>query len=240
MLIWVLRGLFVVLVASIAYTAFADENEVRMQFTFMLAAIAVSVAFIVVDVLLPRKSLAALSGAFLGLVVGIVAAWGLGLIVDLMVETFFNSLADRTGALTGRASGIVGAIKLMVGTICCYMTISFILQTKDDIRFVIPYVEFSRQTRGARPLLYLHPEHHFETHLPFLQALSAQHRVICPRHPGFDGRPPPSDFLIGRESALSARMAVSVSMLVSALQPTIIPTQLPAYQQAALNLIETG
>ncbi|MCA9243354.1 MAG: hypothetical protein KDA32_05320 [Phycisphaerales bacterium] len=153
MLIWVLRGLFVVLVASIAYTAFADENEVRMQFTFMLAAIAVSVAFIVVDVLLPRKSLAALSGAFLGLVVGIVAAWGLGLIVDLMVETFFNSLADRTGALTGRASGIVGAIKLMVGTICCYMTISFILQTKDDIRFVIPYVEFSRQTRGARPLL---------------------------------------------------------------------------------------
>ncbi len=152
MLIWVLRGLFVVLVASVAYTAFAGEDQVRMQFTFMLAAIAVAVAFIVVDVLLPRKSLAALSGAFLGLVVGIVAAWGLGLIVDLMVETFFVDLADKAGTV-GRTSGIVGAIKLMVGTICCYMTISFILQTKDDIRFVIPYVEFSRQTRGARPLL---------------------------------------------------------------------------------------
>ncbi|MEW6252519.1 MAG: PIN domain-containing protein, partial [Planctomycetota bacterium] len=48
---------------------------------------------------------------------------------------------------------LVSAIKLMVGIISCYLTISFILQTKDDIRFVIPYVEFARQSRGARPLI---------------------------------------------------------------------------------------
>ena len=50
--------------------------------------------------------------------------------------------------------------------------------------------------------------------------------------------PPPSDFLIGRDSALRARIAVSVSMLVSARQSTIIPMQLPAYQQAVLWLSE--
>jgi uncharacterized protein YacL len=48
---------------------------------------------------------------------------------------------------------LISAVKLMLGVICCYLTISFILQTKDDIRFVIPYVEFSKQTRGARPLI---------------------------------------------------------------------------------------
>src|SRR4029079_10802171 len=33
------------------------------------------------------------------------------------------------------------------------LAISFILQTKDDFRFIIPYVEFSKQTKGARPIL---------------------------------------------------------------------------------------
>ena len=44
-------------------------------------------------------------------------------------------------------------IKFMVGAVTCYMTISFVMQTKDDFRFVIPYVEFSRQSKGARPFL---------------------------------------------------------------------------------------
>ena len=44
-------------------------------------------------------------------------------------------------------------IKFMVGALACYMTISFVMQTKDDFRFVIPYVEFSRQSKGARPFL---------------------------------------------------------------------------------------
>lgn len=47
----------------------------------------------------------------------------------------------------------VSSLKLMLGVICCYLAISFVLQTKDDIRFVIPYMEFSRDARGAHPLL---------------------------------------------------------------------------------------
>jgi len=31
--------------------------------------------------------------------------------------------------------------------------VSFILQTKDDFRFIIPYVEFSKQTKGPRSIL---------------------------------------------------------------------------------------
>jgi len=48
---------------------------------------------------------------------------------------------------------VLSAIKLMIGVICCYLTTSFILQTKDDVRFVIPYVEFAKQTKGARPFI---------------------------------------------------------------------------------------
>ena len=37
--------------------------------------------------------------------------------------------------------------------ICCYVSVSTLLQTKDEFRFIIPYVEFSKQVKGAKPLV---------------------------------------------------------------------------------------
>lgn len=47
----------------------------------------------------------------------------------------------------------VALTKLALGITCCYLCISFVLQSKDDVRFVIPYVEFAKQIKGQRPLL---------------------------------------------------------------------------------------
>jgi len=144
MLLWSLRGLFVIVIAAVAFTVGDDFEGQSMRFWSMISAIGVALVLIGIDMFLPRKSLAALSGAFLGLVVGMVAAWGLGLVLDSLIKSVAPEVA---------AGNVVAAVKLMIGTVCCYLTISFILQTKDDIRFVIPYVEFAKQTRGNRPLI---------------------------------------------------------------------------------------
>jgi uncharacterized protein YacL len=47
----------------------------------------------------------------------------------------------------------VELVKLLVGAGIMFLCVSFVLQTKDDFRFVIPYVEFAKQSKGARPLL---------------------------------------------------------------------------------------
>jgi uncharacterized protein YacL len=47
----------------------------------------------------------------------------------------------------------ISTTKLIIGIICCYLAVSFILQTKDDVRFVIPYVEFAKQRKGQHPLI---------------------------------------------------------------------------------------
>lgn len=44
------------------------------------------------------------------------------------------------------------------------------------------------------PLLFLHPEHFFAWNRTFVGQLAAKRQVIVPRHPGFDGKPPPPDF----------------------------------------------
>ncbi len=154
MLMQVLRGLFVLLIAAVALTTVGEQSfpgELgAYKFLLMLAAIVVAVVFIAIDVFVPRKSLAALSGAFLGLVVGMSIAYGLGLILDLMLEAFAPNMV---GPGAEGATTVVAGVKVMVGIICCYLAISFILQTKDDIRFVIPYVEFAKQSKGARPMI---------------------------------------------------------------------------------------
>jgi uncharacterized protein YacL len=44
-------------------------------------------------------------------------------------------------------------IRLILTLICCYICISLLLQTKDEFRFIIPYVEFSKQLKGGKPLV---------------------------------------------------------------------------------------
>ncbi|MCK4275340.1 MAG: PIN domain-containing protein, partial [Phycisphaerae bacterium] len=48
---------------------------------------------------------------------------------------------------------IMALAKVLLGASAVFICVSFVLQTKDDFRFVVPYVEFSRQTKGRRPLL---------------------------------------------------------------------------------------
>ncbi len=109
--------------------------------TFAVIVIALDVFFI------PRKSLAAISGVFFGLIVGMVVAYGLALIIDLVAG------ANVPGELTATQRSVVGATKMAIGVVCCYLAVSFVLQTKDDVRFVIPYVEFAKETKGSRPMV---------------------------------------------------------------------------------------
>lgn len=155
--ILVLRVVFVLalgavgwgLATDLASPAIASSGELAQHGDLVMAAFAVAaVVVIALDVFfIPRKSLAAISGVFFGLIVGMVVAYGLSLIIDLMAR------ANVPGELTDTQRSIVSALKLAIGVICCYLAVSFIMQTKDDVRFVIPYVEFAKDTKGGRPLV---------------------------------------------------------------------------------------
>lgn len=148
----VLRVVFVLSLIAVGGSLALDESTAAgslgsyrdlVLYAFAGAALIV----ISLDIFIPRKSLAAISGVFFGLIVGMVIAYGLSLIVNLLVAT------NVPGALTESQASLVNALKLGIGVICCYLSVSFILQTKDDVRFVIPYVEFSKETKGGRPMV---------------------------------------------------------------------------------------
>lgn len=175
MILFILRGVFVVLAASVAmlYILGSQEglawgtSEVLLMVMFTLG---VSTVAITVDVKTPDKKLSAISGVFLGLGAGLLAAYALSFVVDLIgvvllpnVEVDRASLAkmteDQIQELTGNQKrtfaylNLLQGLKVFIGLVTCYTGISLVLQTKDDFRFVIPYVEFAKQIRGSRPVI---------------------------------------------------------------------------------------
>lgn len=155
MVLHVLRALFVLLMAAVGYF-YATQTDMWGDFTWlaMMVALAVGVLFVCIDILSTRRKLAIFSGTFFGLVVGILIAYALSFVVNLLMEQFIApQLIDRVDIAAAQRQTIANYINMLVGVITCYLAISFILQTKDDFRFVIPYVEFAKQTKGARQML---------------------------------------------------------------------------------------
>ena len=146
-----LRVFFVLALIAVGWS-FTSEAE-RMARTqaapapsadlVMIGCLGAAFVVIALDIFVPRKSLATISGLFFGLIVGMVIAYGLSLIVDLLAAT----------STSGVVSPVIPTLKLGLGVVCCYMAVSFILQTKDDVRFVIPYVEFAKEMKGAKPFV---------------------------------------------------------------------------------------
>jgi uncharacterized protein YacL len=148
----VLRVFFVLALIAVGWS-FTAEAESRARTgaapiplsadLVMIGCVGAAFVVIALDIFVPRKSLATISGLFFGLIVGMVIAYGLSLIVDLLAS-------NNT---SGVVSPVIPTLKLGLGVVCCYMAVSFILQTKDDVRFVIPYVEFAKEMKGAKPFI---------------------------------------------------------------------------------------
>jgi uncharacterized protein YacL len=151
MILYVLRALFVLLMAAVGWFYLSRPDQVGHGWVAMPAAMALALFFVGLDVLAPRRKLSVFAGTFFGLCVGIAIAYALSFAVKLLVDQY-AAISPQTLKPT-QIRAIDEFANLIVGIICCYLAISFVLQTKDDFRFIIPYVEFSKQTKGARPML---------------------------------------------------------------------------------------
>lgn len=149
MVLHVLRALFVLLMGAVGWFYVNDAQWFFDAWLTMATAMAIAVLLVCIDILSPRKKLAIFSGTFFGLIVGIAIAYAASLVVRLLTGQI-QSYFDWTEA---QVQVIQNYVNMIVGVSTCYLAISFILQTKDDFRFVIPYVEFSKQTKGARPIV---------------------------------------------------------------------------------------
>jgi uncharacterized protein YacL len=90
------------------------------------------------DGMIRRKDLTTITAVYFGLLVGVFV-------------TYVTLLALQPILPLSPNDPLHSWLPLVLGSVLCYLCTSLLIQTRDDFRFLIPYVEFARDVRGLRP-----------------------------------------------------------------------------------------
>jgi uncharacterized protein YacL len=101
-----------------------------------LGVLIVALGVIAADASIRRKRLDTITAVYFGTIIGLFLTYILQLALSPLLAG--NVLLENW-------------VQLALATVVCYSCISVLLQTKDDFRFIIPYVEFAKEVKGLKP-----------------------------------------------------------------------------------------
>jgi len=157
MILWFIRAIFLLLVLSLMLLGFIEggpfhfmgpDNLILHQWMALLGCLGVLVLGFIVDLQVAKKRVGSLVGIFFGLMMGLMIGMTFNYLVEFIYETY-NLNEQSSPDLYMAQEGI----KWLINVFCCFIAVIFVIQTKDDFRFIIPYVEFSKQTKGVMPMI---------------------------------------------------------------------------------------
>lgn len=142
MILVILRCVFLLVAAGVGVSVLKSEVFTGKPAwvtwgTFTIVMVS-ALTVIVLDMLLPRKRIDIISTIYFGMLIGVLLTYVVGVALT---------------PLLGDDNAYTGTVRLVLGTVLCYVCISVLLQTKDDFRFIIPYVEFAKEVKGLKPYI---------------------------------------------------------------------------------------
>lgn len=123
-------------VSAIINTSLSDTST-TVPWLIFVGVMGLAVAVVIGDIFAPRKRIDTISSIYFGLLIGVLLSYVLSIALAPLLASTFNGQA----------------ITMVIALILCYTCVSVLLQTKDDFRFLIPYVEFVREVKGFKPLI---------------------------------------------------------------------------------------
>lgn len=134
----ILRITFIIAASSLSIQLFkkpgllpAGTSEAMVVGLITMGAIAV----VALDYFYREKLFGTLTSIIFGTIVGLFLTYVSGLALGIW-------LVDEAQR---------DAVQMLIGAVICYSLVSFLLQTRGDFRFIIPYVEFVKEVKGRKP-----------------------------------------------------------------------------------------
>jgi uncharacterized protein YacL len=142
MALLVLRAIFVMVSVGIAVLIFnspaVQASPTWVPWAILAGMVALPLTVIGFDGMIRRKELTTITAIYFGLLIGVFL-------------TYVTILALQPIMPLSQNDPLHSWLPLIVGSVLCYICTSLLMQTRDDFRFLIPYVEFARDVRGLRP-----------------------------------------------------------------------------------------
>ncbi|MCC9601612.1 TRAM domain-containing protein [Stieleria sp. JC731] len=136
----ILRCVFLLCAGGVTWiinTSLPSDADVN-PYLVLVGVMGVAVAAILVDIFISSKRIDTITAVYFGVLIGFLLTYVLWIAI---APLFAQSV------LLGNA------IQSIMGMLLCYICTSILMQTKDDFRFLIPYVEFVREVKGFKPLI---------------------------------------------------------------------------------------
>jgi uncharacterized protein YacL len=150
-LLWVVRGIFIILslgvATSLSLGGASKVDSANIGFVgawtpsvFFIGVLLGVLAVIALDIFTKNKQITSLTAVYFGLM--------LGLLFGNLFSTAIQPIIE-----TESSKWLITPLRILITLFFCYICVSTLFQTKDDFRFIIPYVEFSKQIKGSKALV---------------------------------------------------------------------------------------
>jgi uncharacterized protein YacL len=146
MLLNIIRSIFILIVAGLGVRMARATSSPTYWALIFAGVLLIAVLIIAVDLFVPRKRIQTISAVYFGLIVGLILSYYLQIALEPITEQLFDKMPQFY-------SGVPAVLTAILTATICYICVSLLLQTKDDFRFIIPYMEFSKEVKGTRPLV---------------------------------------------------------------------------------------
>lgn len=113
-------------------------------FEGVIIALATAVLLIGLEIVFTTSSIRIISAITFGL--------GMGLILSYVFQSVVEFIVIAV-APEGLTPSFIRFLNVLTTTIFCYYGITILLRTKDDFKFIIPYVEFRKDVKARAPIL---------------------------------------------------------------------------------------
>ncbi len=146
MTLLIIRVVFVAMMSGLGVAIINSDligNVAWLPPLVVLGLMLVSAIVILVDSLIPHKKIDAITAIYFGLIVGLFISY----MFSLALTPLFTSNAPDSKYM----QTIQPFVQLFISTVTCYITTSLLLQTRNDFRMILPYVEFKKDVRSSRP-----------------------------------------------------------------------------------------
>ena len=142
MALLILRAIFVMVSMGIAVLIFnspaVQASPTWVPWAILAGMVVLPLTVIGLDGMIRRKDLTTITAVYFGLLIGVFV-------------TYVTLLALQPILPLSPNDPLHSWLPLVLGSVLCYLCTSLLIQTRDDFRFLIPYVEFARDVRGLRP-----------------------------------------------------------------------------------------
>jgi uncharacterized protein YacL len=113
-----------------------SDTSTTVPWLVFVGIMGFAIAIVVADIYAPRKRIDTISAVYFGILIGVLLTYLLSVALAPLLHQFNPQI-----------------VQLLIALVMCYICTSVLLQTKDDFRFLIPYVEFVREVKGFKPLI---------------------------------------------------------------------------------------